>query len=126
MLTTYYTRERTRTMYATAPAGPYLDTFSQWLAQRGFTTRTIRRCLFGATQFTLWAAATDIAVPHLDATHLEAFHGYLAQHGQRHYASGKPTPRCMGAHHFFAFLRAQGMVSAFAVAAPSSPPPRLS
>jgi len=95
MLTTYYTRERTRTMYATAPAGPYLDTFSQWLAQRGFTTRTIRRCLFGATQFTLWAAATDIAVPLLDATHLEAFHGYLAQHGQLHYASGNPTPRCM-------------------------------
>jgi site-specific recombinase XerC len=31
----------------------------------------------------------------------------------------------MGAHHFFAFLRAQGMVSAFAVAAPSSPPPTL-
>ena len=62
MLTTYYTRERTRTMYAAAPAGPYLDEFSQWLEQRGFTTRTIRRCLFGATQFTMWAAAAGIAV----------------------------------------------------------------
>jgi hypothetical protein len=125
MLTTYYTRERTRTMYAAAPAGPYLDEFSQWLAQRGFTTRTIRRCLFGATQFTLWAAAAGIAVQRLDATHLEEFRGYLAQHGQLHYASGNPTPRCMGAHHFLAFLSAQGMVSAVAVAAPSSPPPTL-
>jgi integrase/recombinase XerD len=125
MLTTYFTRERTRTMYAAAPAGPYLDEFSQWLEQRGFTTRTIRRCLFGATQFTMWAAAAGIAVQRLDATHLEEFRCYLAQHGQLQYASGTPTPRCMGAHHFFAFLSAQGIVSAFAVAAPSAPPPTL-
>src|SRR5712692_5749950 len=122
MLTTYYTRERTRTMYATAPAGPYLDTFSQWLAQRGFTTRTIRRCLFGATQFTLWAAATDIAVPHLDATHLEAFHGYLAQHGQLHYASGNPTPRCMAALPFSPSPRPQAFSPASAAPPPVSPP----
>ena len=106
MLKTYFTRERTRTMYATAPAGPYLDEFSQWLAQRGFTTRTIRRCLFGATQFTLWASAAGIAIQRLDATHLEEFRGYLAQHGQLHYASGNPTPRCMGAYHFLALIMA--------------------
>lgn len=123
MLTTYYTRERTRTMYAAAPAGPYLDEFSQWLEQRGFTTRTIRRCLFGATPFALWAAAAGIAVPRLDATRLEEFRCYLVQHGQRQYASGNPTPRCMGAHHFFAFLCAQGIVSAFTGAAPRSVPP---
>ena len=110
-------------MYAAAPARPYLDEFSQWLAQRGFTTRTIRRCLFGATQFTMWAAAEGIPVPHLDATRLEEFRCYLAQHGQLHYTSGNPTPRCMGAHHFLAFLSAQGIVSGSAVAAPSSPLP---
>jgi hypothetical protein len=28
MLTTYFTRERTRATYAAGPAGPYLDDFS--------------------------------------------------------------------------------------------------
>jgi hypothetical protein len=112
-------------MSAAAPAGPYLEAFSQWLEQRGFTTRTRRRCLVGATQFTIGAAAAGIAVPRVEATHLEEFRCDLAPHGQRHYASGHPTPRCMGAHHVCAFLSAQGLVSAFAVAAPSSPPPLL-
>ena len=109
MLTTYFTRERTRATYAAGPAGPYLDDFSHWLEQRGFTTRTIRRCLFGATQFTAWAEAAGIAVQRLEATSLEAFCGYLTQHDQLRYASGNPTPRRMGAHHFLTFLMAQGI-----------------
>src|SRR2546428_7112602 len=115
MLTTYFTRERTRATYAAGPAGPYLDDFSHWLEQRGFTTRTIRRCLFGATQFTAWAEAAGLAVQRLDATSLEAFCGYLTQHDQLRYASGNPTPRCMGAHHFLTFLRAQGVTAAPAI-----------
>jgi hypothetical protein len=112
-------------MSAAAPAGPYLEEFSQWREPRGCTTRTRRRCLFGATPFTRWAAAAGIAGQRLAATHLEEFRCDLAPHGQRHYASGHPTPRGMGAQHCFAFLSAQGLVSAFAVAAPRSPPPLL-
>lgn len=78
MLTTYFTRERTRATDAAGPTGPYLDGFSQWLEKRGFTARTIRRCLFGATQFATWADAAGIPIPCLDAASLEAFHGYLA------------------------------------------------
>jgi len=125
MLTTYFTRERTRATYAAGPAGPYLDNFSHWLEQRGVTTRTIRRCLFGATQFTAWAEAAGIAVQSLDATSLEAFCGYLPQHDQLRYASGNPTPRGMGAHHFLTFLRAQGVTAAPAAAAPSAAFPTL-
>jgi integrase/recombinase XerD len=125
MLQTYFKRERTQTTYATGPAGPYLDEFSQWLEKHGFATRTIRRCLFGAMQFATWAEAAGIAVQALDATSLDEFRGYLAQRGQLRYASGNPTPRCMGAHHFFTFLSAQGIISASAVAAPISTPPTL-
>jgi len=125
MLKTYFKRERTRTTYAAGPAGPYLDEFSQWLEKRGFTPRTIRRCLFGATQFTAWAKAAGIAVQSLDATSLDEFRGYLAQHGQLRYASGRPTSRCMGAYHFLSFLSAQGIVSALATPAPSSTPSPL-
>ena len=88
MLKTYFKRERTRTTYAIGPAGPYLDAFSQWLEKHGFATRTIRRCLFGAMQFATWAEAAGIAVQALDATSLDAFHGYLAQRGQLRYTSG--------------------------------------
>jgi site-specific recombinase XerD len=120
MLKTYFKRERTRTTYAAGPAGPYLDEFSQWLEKRGFTPRTIRQCLFGATQFTAWAKAAGIAVQSLDATSLDEFRCYLAKHDQLRYASGNPTPRCMGAHHFLSFLSAQGIVSALPTTAPSS------
>jgi hypothetical protein len=125
MLKTYFKRERTRTTYAAGPAGPYLEEFSQWLEKYGFTTRTIRRRLFGATQFVTWAETAGMAVPSLDASSLDGFRGYLAQHGQLRYASGNPTPRYMGAHHFLNFLSAQGTVSASTVAVPSSVPSTL-
>ena len=125
MLKTYLKRERTRTMYAAAPAGPYLDEFSQWLEKRGFAVRTIRRCLFGATEFTIWAEAAGVAVQSLDTIRLDEFRGHLAQRGQLRYPSGNPTPRSMGAHHFVTFLSAQGIVSASVVTTPSPPPPTL-
>ncbi|ETX06169.1 hypothetical protein [Candidatus Entotheonella palauensis] len=112
MLKTYFKRERTRITYAAGPAGPYLDEFSHWLEKRGFTPLTIRRCLFGADQFTSWAQTAGIAVQNLDATSLDAFRTHLAKHGQLRYTSGHSTPRCMGAHHFLSFLNAQGPVSA--------------
>jgi hypothetical protein len=82
MLTTYFTRERPRATYAAGPAGPYLDDFSHWLEKRGCTTRTIRRCLFGATQDAAWAEAVGIPVQRLDTTILDAFRDDLAKHGQ--------------------------------------------
>jgi hypothetical protein len=36
MLTTYFFRQTTRTTYYGGPAGPYLDLFTHWLAQRGY------------------------------------------------------------------------------------------
>jgi len=126
MLTTYFTRERTCTTYYAGPAGPYLDDFSHWLEARGFTTRTVRRCLFGATQFAVWAEAAGITTPRLDATILAEFRCDLAKHGQLRSASGNPTARCMGAQHFLTFLSTQGIVSASAVAVSRPTPPLLS
>jgi site-specific recombinase XerD len=120
MLKTYFKRERTWITYAAGPAGPYLDEFSQWLERRGFTPRTIRRCLFGAAQFTTWAQTAGIAVQSLDVTSLNEFCSHLAKHDQLRYASGNPTPRCMGAHHFLSFLNAQGLIPALVLTAPSA------
>ena len=125
MLTTYFTRERTRATDAAGPTGPYLDDLSHWLEKRGFTTRTIRRCLFGATPFAAWAAAAGIPVPCLDATRLEAFRCSLTQHDQLRYASGNPTSRCMGAHHCLSFLSTPSIISASPVVAPTAALPAL-
>jgi hypothetical protein len=125
MLTTYFTRKRTRATYAAGPAGPYLDDFSHWLEARGFTTRTVRRCLFGATQFATWAEAAGIAVQRLDVTILEEFRCDLAEHGHLRSASGNPTAHCMGAQHFLTFLSTQGIVSASAVTVLRPIPPLL-
>ena len=125
MLKSYFTRERTCATYAAGPAGPYLDDFIHWLEERGFTPRTVRRCLFGATQFAAWAEAAGIAVQRLDATILEALCGSLAQHGPLRSASGNPTARCLGAQRFLPFLTTQGIVSASAAAASKPTPPAL-
>ena len=125
MRKTYFKRECTQTMYSAGPAGPYLDDFSHWLAQRGFSPRTVRDRLFGAMQFASWAEATGVAVQELNPAVLNDFRHYLAQNGQLHYASGNATVRCLGAQHFLTFLRAQGLISASAGAVPSLASPIL-
>ena len=42
MLTTYFTRPTTRAQYYASPAGPYLDAFTEWLAQCGYRQESIR------------------------------------------------------------------------------------
>ena len=91
MLTTYFTRNRTRTMYQAEPAGPYLDDFTHWLEQQGYRQDTIRRRLRGAAQFVAWAHAAGWHVHDLNRTLLAEFHRHLARCGQRVYPSGHPT-----------------------------------
>ena len=42
MLTTYFKRQITCATYYAGPVGPYLDEFTDWLAQRGYRQETIR------------------------------------------------------------------------------------
>ena len=73
MLTTYFTRQTTRATYYASPAGPYLDAFTHWLAQRGYRHETIRRRLQGATQFVTWAQTTEGGLQACSSTTLERF-----------------------------------------------------
>ena len=123
MLETYFKRKSTWTTYYAGPAGPYLDAFSHWLEERGFTTQPIRRYLFGAAQFATWAEANGIAIQHLDTVILDAFRHYLAKYDQLRTHTGHPTARCLGAQHFLSFLSTQGIVSV-AAATPAMPASR--
>jgi hypothetical protein len=55
MLTTYFKRQTTLATYYAGPAGPYLDDFTDWLAQRGYQLENIRRRVQGAAQLGIWA-----------------------------------------------------------------------
>ena len=50
MLTTYFKRPTTQSAYYSGPAGPYLDGFSDWLAQRGYQHETVCHRLHGAAR----------------------------------------------------------------------------
>src|SRR5262245_37017243 len=91
MLKTYFTRNRTRTLYQAEPAGPYLDDFTHWLEQQGYRHDTIRRRLRGAAQFVAWAHTTGWHVHDLNNTLLAEFHRSLARCGQRVYPSARSS-----------------------------------
>lgn len=59
MLTTYLKRQTTLTTYYTSSAGPYLDEFTDWLAQCGFHDEVICQYLPGVSEFAAWVDATS-------------------------------------------------------------------
>jgi site-specific recombinase XerD len=111
MLTTYFTRQTTQATYYAGSAGPYLDAFTHWLAQRGYRHETIRRRLQGAAQFVTWAHTTACPLTSLSPTTLERFRHHLAQQGQLRTPGGQHAVRWLGAQHFLAFLQAQQIIA---------------
>ncbi len=88
MLTTYFKHPTTQTAYYSGPAGPYLDGFSDWLAQRGYQHETVRHRLHGAAQFGSWVQATGGNLQSLSADALETYRHHLSACGQLHIPAG--------------------------------------
>lgn len=122
MLKTYFKRPPTLAKYYAGPAGPYFDDFIQWLEKQGYQFPTIRRRLHGAARIASWATTAGFALQDLDSTALKAFGRYLARRGQLRYPGGNRTHCYLGAQLFLSFLKARGIVSAPANAAPSAAP----
>jgi hypothetical protein len=51
MLSNYFKRQSTLSVFYDSPAGFYLDEFSDWLLATGFQQQTVRRRIHGAVQF---------------------------------------------------------------------------
>src|SRR5713101_8987758 len=111
MLTTYFSRPTTQTTYYAGPAGPYLDRFTHWLAQRGYRHESIRRRLAGAAQFVTWAQTTGCPRQAVSPATLGHFRRYLAQQRQLHRPRGQHSVRWLGAQCFFEFLQAQHIIA---------------
>ena len=107
MLTTYVKHPTTLATYYAGPAGPYLDEFTHWLAQRGYRPGTIRHRLQGAAQFVSWAQTTEDDLQSMPLTRLEHFRQYLAKQGQLLQPGGQLSIHWRGAQLLVEFLQTQ-------------------
>jgi site-specific recombinase XerD len=104
MLTAYFKDPHTLARYRQGPAGPTLEDFVAWLAERGYQRGSVRRAVRAAHHFALWAADTGLTLPQLDRTALAACGEHLQRHHRLKYAGGNSRHGFVGAGHFVDFL----------------------
>jgi site-specific recombinase XerD len=109
MLTTYFTRPTTRAQYYASPAGPYLDAFTEWLAQRGYRQESIRRCVQGAAQFVTWIQTAEGSLASASPATLALFRHHLSQCQQLCRPIGQHSVRWLGAVRFVTFLQTHSL-----------------
>ncbi len=107
MLTTYFKRPTTWATYYASPAGPYLDAFTDKLAQDGYRSDTIRHLLQGAFQFGAWVEQAGNRLQPVSTDALARFHHHLAERGRLRVGAGPFSVCWLGARCFFAFLQTQ-------------------
>lgn len=106
MLSNFFKRQSTLSVFYGGPAGVYLDEFSDWLLAHGFQQQTVRRRIRGAVQFVHWTQAINIELGSLTPSTMISYCRYLKKRGQLFYPSGDRTVRYLGANHFYNFLLA--------------------
>lgn len=111
MLTTYFKRQTTCATYYAGPAGPYLDEFTDWLAQRGYRQETIRNRLQGVSQLCTWVRTNGIRLQSLSPRALDNFRHYLLDRNRLHLSGGQLSITWLGAQIFFEFLQAKRLVA---------------
>jgi len=124
MLTAYFKRQTTCATYYSGPAGPYLDEFTDWLAQRGYRQETIRNRLQGVSQFGFWAQTNDIRLQSFSPLALNDFRHYLSNRRRLHLSGGQFSIAWLGAQLFLEFLQAKRLVAPSEVP-PAATPPEL-
>ncbi|MGI9305648.1 MAG: tyrosine-type recombinase/integrase [Gammaproteobacteria bacterium] len=125
MLTTYFKRQTTLASYYAGPAGPYLDDFTDWLAQRGYQHECIRGRVRGAVQLGVWAQTTGCSLQPLSLATLNDFRGYLSSRGRLLYSGGQHSIRWLGAQRFVEFLQVEQLVTPLSASAPAVQPELL-
>lgn len=121
MLTAYFKNPRILARYQQGPAGPELEAFAAWLAQRGFRRSSVCRCIRVAHKFTLWSIDAGLTLPRLDRDALAAF----AEQLRLKHSSGGFQRALAGAGHFVDFLAATHRLLEPAPDASTPPEPAL-
>jgi integrase/recombinase XerD len=110
MLAKYLKRQTTRTTYYGSSAGPHLDEFTDWLAQKGFHDEVICQYLPGVIEFAGWVDATYGNVRSCPFDALNCFCDYLAKRGRLRGKKGQYSASFRGAKHFVRFLQIQNKI----------------
>jgi integrase/recombinase XerD len=110
MLTAYFKSAPTLARYRSVLAGPYLDEFISWLANRGYQRVSIRRHVREVVHFAAWAASESLALRELDHRALVRLHDHLNDHGRLLPLSGNHRQLYQSACVFTRFLGTIGVV----------------
>ena len=111
MLTAYFKRQTTCATYYAGPAGPYLDEFTDWLAQRGYRQETIHDRIQGVSQLCTWLQTNGIRLQSLSPGVMNDFRHYLSDRNRLHLPCGQLSIAWLGAQMFFEFLQAKRLVA---------------
>ncbi|MDK2126237.1 tyrosine-type recombinase/integrase [Parachitinimonas caeni] len=122
MLTTYFKSMPAIARYRSGLAGPYLDSFTDWLAKRGYDNDAVRHLLPGAAAFGNWVQASGTSFSSLSCDVWNVFCDHLAKQGRLLGSRKQHTSSWRGAKLFTEFLRVQhGIVVVETMAPPSLP-----
>jgi len=105
MLTMCFKRVTTIERYYSGFAGPYLDEFANWLKDRGYKQKSVRRRVQGAMELGQWAEGAGFSLNGLPQDTVVRFRRCLKKKGRLFTPGGKQSVICLGAGLFFRFVR---------------------
>jgi site-specific recombinase XerD len=109
--------KRLREIVDRSPLGPYIDGFVETVGTVGYTPKSLRDLVLGATQFARYLSATGVKdVSELRNQHIEDFVATLPVHRCRVHYRMKSGRGGRAAHHLLRYLRKIGVT-------PSEPTP---
>ncbi|MFA7061889.1 MAG: hypothetical protein WC156_13865 [Pedobacter sp.] len=110
MLISYFKSPSSIAQYRAGLAGPFLDQFVSWLADRGYQRVSIRRHVREVAHYATWAASEGLCEISLDSASLAKLRNHLTDQGRFREPSGNQNHIYQSACVFVRFLEAINVV----------------
>ena len=122
MLTDFFRSPFTLERYRSGLIGPHLDSFTEWLNDRGHQRISIRRHVREVVHFAAWAKTAGIPVEGLNQAALDQLHIFLDHREPLRPRNGGDQHLCQSAGIFVRFFEATGVVCGLAPSAATPSP----
>jgi integrase/recombinase XerD len=122
MLTDFFRSPLTLERYRSGLVGPHLDSFTEWLNDRGYQRISIRRHVREVVHFATWAKTAGIPVEGLKQAALDRLHIFLDHREPLRPRNGGDQHLCQSAGIFVRFFEATGVVCGLAPSAATPSP----
>jgi len=114
MLTDFFRSPLTLERYRSGLVGPHLDSFTEWLNDRGYQRISIRRHVREVVHFATWAKTAGIPVEGLKQAALDRLHIFLDHREPLRPRNGGDQHLCQSAGIFVRFFEDTGVVCGLA------------